>query len=416
MKKQRADAMATADGILAAVEKQGREMTREESSIIDTRMTEVNRLNAQIKMHDANNTLASLYNQNPGAIFDAGRENPAADLPRKQLNKGFISNLVRQATSEQREEWSIFLDTLAGRISASADLTPGGGGGAYIPSFVALPVEMNIASFTPVRNICRILPTATGAPTVVPVLSDSESAEQLTSNEATGLDDVVSGDTPPTALTGPVLGSYKISSKPILVPRETITDGVGDIVGDVLGALIARVSRFENLRYTTGTGSGQAQGFLTGCSLFETSGNLDLDMALDLTYGVPPLYRPNGVYMANDATIKFLRKIKTGLSGDKRTIWTDYNQRENTPATLHGYPIYVNNDMPAVASDGSFIDGELAFGDFSRYIVRMAEQGTPYVYRWPVPAKDGMGLIVLRRSDARLLVPTAIAKLSLGGS
>jgi len=72
--------------------------------------------------------------------------------------------------------------------------------------------------------------------------------------------------------------------------------------------------------------------------------------------------------------------------------------------------------MPSVASDGSYTGGELAFGDFKRFVVRQAELAQPFVYSYLVPAKDGRGLIVFRRSDSKLLVPEAISKLVLLGS
>ncbi|PYV73378.1 MAG: phage major capsid protein [Acidobacteria bacterium] len=109
------------------------------------------------------------------------------------------------------------------------------------------------------------------------------------------------------------------------------------------------------------------------------------------------------------------------ISGDKRQLWAfeDANATLGTPATLHGYPIYVNNDMSDVASDGSFggsYSSVLAFGDWKRFVVRQAENNSPYLYRYPVPAKDGSAVILFRRSDSKLLVPEAIAKLTVGTS
>jgi HK97 family phage major capsid protein len=173
--------------------------------------------------------------------------------------------------------------------------------------------------------------------------------------------------------------------------------------------------RFENLKYTKGNGTTEAEGFLTNCTA-HTAGSvaLDLDIALDLAYSVPALYRPNGVYMASDTTIKYLRKLKTGISGDKQQLWADADETKGTPATLHGYPIIANNDMDSVATDGTFAAKvPLAFGDFKRFVVRQAEMGVPYVRRYEVPAKDGTAVIVFRRSDSKLLVAGAIYKLTV---
>jgi hypothetical protein len=76
----------------------------------------------------------------------------------------------------------------------------------------------------------------------------------------------VSGDTPPTSLTGPKLSAYKLSSKPVYVPRETLVDGSGDIISDVLAPRFARIARKENALYTNGSGSGEAQGFTKGAT------------------------------------------------------------------------------------------------------------------------------------------------------
>jgi HK97 family phage major capsid protein len=308
---------------------------------------------------------------------------------------------------------------LAGDIRALADLTPSGDGGFLIPASVQSVMERDYAQFAPVVSVARVWGTDTGEPTTFPVLSDAENAVQLAPAATTGADATVSGDTPPTDVTGPKLGAYKVSSKPVFLSREIIGDSPIDIVTEVLGALLARVIRYENLQYTSGDGTTEAEGFLTNCSKHAAGAvALDLDIALDLVYAVDALYRPNGVFMASDSTIKYLRKLKTGITGDKRSLWKEAFEEGNatlgTPAKLHGYTILVNNDMDSVAADGTFAaKSPLAFGDFKRFVVRQAEMGRGYVYRYPVPARDGSGVILFRRSDSKLLVPDAICKLTV---
>jgi HK97 family phage major capsid protein len=155
------------------------------------------------------------------------------------------------------------------------------------------------------------------------------------------------------------------------------------------------------------------------CTNFEGSGTLDLDDALDLAYAVPALFRPNGVYMMSDGTAKHLRKLKTGITGDKRQLWADADATKGTPATLHGYPVKINPAMVDVASDGSYgggLSSVLAFGDFSKFVVRQAENGRAFLYRYQVPRRDGIGVIMFRRSDSRLLATSAVAKLDVGSS
>lgn len=330
-----------------------------------------------------------------------------------------LRDALSHATPEQLEEVTAFAAMVGGDIRAAANLVPTADGAFLIPSILQESMERSYAAFAPVISVCRVWGTDNGEPATFPVLSDSESAVQLASAATTGADATVTGDTPPTALTGPKLGAYKVSSKPVFIPRETIGDSPIDIVGEVIGALLARIIRYENLQYTTGDGTTEAEGFITNCTHMAAGAvALDLDIALDLAYTVPPLYRPNGVYMASDVTIKYLRKLKTGISGDKRSLWKDAFEEGNatlgTPAKLHGYPIYVNNDMDSVATDGTFAaKSPLVFGDFKRFVVRQAELGSGYLYNYQVPAKDGRAVIMFRRSDSKLLVSTAICKVTV---
>lgn len=356
----------------------------------------------------------------PLNIVDPGEDAPVS--VRRTQSNGWLSKLWDRANEGQREQIENLFAHMSGRkFNANANLSPTGDGGNLIPQFVANQIEMHVSAFTPVLKVSRIYGTEDGAQITYPVLSDSESAEQLAAEDLTGLDDVVSGDTPPTSLAGVKLGAWKVSSKPVLMPRELTTDTGLDIGGDVLTSLIARIARFENKKYTIGNGTTEAQGFLTACTHYDVTTPVSLDMCLDLTQQVEPLYRPNGVFMMSDVTKKYLSKLKTGISGDQRPLWGFGNASDGAGAAdqqarLWGYPVYVNNDMPDIASNGYLAGHEIAFGDFQKYVIRRAEFGVPFTYSWPIPAKDGRALICFRRSDAKLLVSSAIATFAVGGS
>jgi HK97 family phage major capsid protein len=370
-------------------------------------------LDSQLKNHEAGAYFPNNSKQ-PGE-FRLVADTVNEDVPHKKTISRFLQGMFASATMQQQEELRSLAGYLRGQPLAT-NLSPSADG-VLVPTFVATAVERIYSALHPVVDVARIYGTDTGATTTFPVIDDSVEAEQLAEIAETGADDDVTGDAPPT-LTGPQLKAWKISSKPVLVGRELFTDSDIDIVSEVIGALLARIIRKENVLYTVGDGVTGPQGFLH-CTNFEGSGTLDLDGALDLAYAVPALFRPNGVYMMSDGTAKFLRKIRTGLTGDKRTIWTDYNQREGTPATLHGYPVKINPAMTDVNNDGTYgggLSSVLAFGDFSKFVVRQAEQGRAFLYRYQVPRRDGIGVIMFRRSDSRLLASNAVAKLDVGSS
>ena len=388
-------------------------LSTEEKSIHNGILSQIGFCTEQLREHEAGAYLPT--NRQPGEFRLVAGTDEDNGTPHKKTISRFLQGMLQAATPEQQEEIRSLAGYLRGKPLAT-NLSPSADG-VLVPTFVSSAVERIYSALHPVVDVARLYGTDTGATTTFPVMDDSVEAEQLAEIAETGADDDVTGDAPPT-LTGPQLKAWKISSKPVLIGRELFTDSDIDIVAEVIGALLARIIRLENKLYTIGDGTTGPQGFLH-CTGFEGTGTLDLDGALDLAYAVPALFRPNGVYMMSDGTAKFLRKIKTGLSGDKRTIWTDYNQREGTPATLHGYPVKINPAMTDVAADGSYgggLSSVLAFGDFSKFVVRQAEQGRAYLYRYQVPRRDGIGVIMFRRSDSRLLTSNAVAKLDVGAS
>jgi HK97 family phage major capsid protein len=398
----RADIFAAAEGLVVRIKADKRDFNAAEQAQYNAFVASIKVLDEQIARLSAHST------------EDRG---PMPGTPRasRSSRSATLRDSLANATPEELGQINALAAFLGGDIRAAADLTPAGDGGFIIPSIVQGTMERDYAQFAPVVSVARLWPTETGVDATFPVLSDSESGVQLAPAAATGADATVSGDVPPTDLTGPKLGAWKVSSKPVFVPRETLTDSPIDIVTEILGALLARIIRYENLQYTSGDGTTEAEGFLQNCSHHAAGAvALDLDIALDLAYATPALYRPNGVYMMSDTTAKYLRKLKTGITGDKRQLWADADATKGTPATLHGYPVVVNNDMDSVAADGTFAAKvPLAFGDFKKFVVRQAEMGNGYIYRYSVPAKDGSAVIVFRRSDSALLVPEAICKLTV---
>lgn len=413
LKAEKAELKAVAESMVNAAIAAKKDLAGAEMAQYNALVASIKRIDSTLEEHAAGAHFTEPGNSNPRLPRLQGRT-PVAE-ERGGL-KSHLREIYNRATPEQREQINGLAAYLSGQsLMAAADLKPSGDGGVVIPRFVVPAMERDYAAFAPVVSVARLWATETGADTVFPVLSDSESAEQLASAATTGADATVSGDTPPTDLTGPTLKAYKVSSKPVFVPRETFTDSPIDIISEVVGALLARIIRFENLKYTKGNGTTEAEGFLTNATKLITGAvALDLDICMDLAYNVPALYRPQGVYQMNDTTAKYLRKLKTGISGDKQQLWADADATKGTPATLHGYPVVINNDMDSVAADGTFAGkNPVAFGNFSKFVVRQAENNQPYAYRYSVPAKDGAAVILFRRSDSKLLVPEAVSKVAV---
>lgn len=82
------------------------------------------------------------------------------------------------------------------------------------------------------------------------------------------------------------------------------------------------------------------------------------DAVLDLIYGLPKKYRQNARFLTNNLTIAKLRKLKDGQGN---YLWQPSAQA-GQPATLHGYGLAEDENMPDVAANAL----PIMFGDFKR--------------------------------------------------
>jgi HK97 family phage major capsid protein len=187
-----------------------------------------------------------------------------------------------------------------------------------------------------------------------------------------------------------ILGGYKVHSNTIKMSREAVEDTL--VTPDLHGYLAARFGvrfgRLINQYATTGTGSSQPTGFLTavgtaagtavgasgndGSSGANTLGTVDfekLESSLDYSY------RLNATYQVHPST---LTALKYQLDKNGRLVFPGLQTAEQT---IGGYKVYANPFLPALpASVGSptTYKGTLCFGDFSKFVIRLA---TPAVMR-----------------------------------
>ncbi len=102
----------------------------------------------------------------------------------------------------------------------------------------------------------------------------------------------------------------------------------------------------------TGLETARAAGTITAVAP-GTAGAGTFDDILELEYALPSKYRKNGSYIANNQTIKSLRKLK---DSDGRYLWAEPVAQGN-PSTLGGRPVFEVSDLP---------NGTIYFGDFRR--------------------------------------------------
>lgn len=227
--------------------------------------------------------------------------------------------------------------------------------------FVA-QLEKSLLAFGNVRGVADVMVTAKGEPLPWPTVSDHGNAAELLA-ENTG-----AAEADPTF--GVVtFGAFKISSKLVQVPNELMQDSAFDIESLLGGLLGERIARKENTYFTTGAGSTEPKGIVTGASSGVTAASatvLTFDELIDLQHSVDPAYRnnPGAGYMLNDTTLKAVRKLKDA-SG--MYLWQPSNEK-GVPSTLLNYPVIVNQQMASAATGTK----PVLFGDFKKFKIRQA--------------------------------------------
>lgn len=165
------------------------------------------------------------------------------------------------------------------------------------------------------------------------------------------------------------LGAYMYTSKLIRVSYQLLQDSAIDVEGFLARKMAERLARIRNEHFTTGTGSAQPDGIVTGATAGVTKAaggttSFTGDDIISLVHSVDPAYRSNGRFMFSDGVLQYIRKLK---DSNGQYLWQPSVQ-VGEPSTLFGYGYTINQDMAAapVANGTSVL-----FGDFNEgYVIR----------------------------------------------
>lgn len=240
---------------------------------------------------------------------------------------------------------------------------------AMSPSTTGAPIPtsfydqiIGIAKFAgPMLSTSTVLRTAGGENLQIPSQATYSSGTLTAAGSA-----LSEGD--PTFNAFTTLGAWKYGGL-ITIARELIEDSGVDLLGFLADQIGVGLGSTVNGVLTTGTGTVQPNGIVTGAGSAVTggtgvSGAFTADNLIDLVYSVNTVARkrPGAGFQMNAQGIANARKLKDtagnyvfspALSADKNDL-------------LLGYPIFENPDMAAPATGAKSV----LFGDLASYMVR----------------------------------------------
>ena len=263
-----------------------------------------------------------------------------------------------QALTEQAVDWGSSNDEQRALTVTTT------GGGYLIPQDYLRDLVRRMLAFGAVQRVARTIQTDSGAAMPFPKVDDTGNVGAILAiNTQVSEQDV--------AFTVTTLGAFMYTSKLIRVPFQLLQDSGFDIDDFLADILAERVARILNAHFTTGAGTTEPLGLVTGGTTGKTAAATTAFTAgelIDLVHSVNSAYRNSGRarFMLGDARIVDVRK----MADDNNNFLWQPGLQQGVPDTILGFPYEVNDQMPAATAGLS----PVAFGDFySGYIIRQVK-------------------------------------------
>lgn len=276
----------------------------------------------------------------------------------------------------------------------------GNQGGYTVQTTIASELIDILKAYGGVRGVASSISTAQGNPMSYPTSDGtSEVGEWIPENTTATAQDPTFGTVS--------LNVFKAGSKVIAVPIELLQDSQIDVVGMITKRIGERIGRTLNAGFTTGTGSGQPNGFVTAASTGKTgttgqTTTVIYDDLVDLQESIDYAYQQGGTcrWMMHQQTRKVIRKLK---DANNRPVWIDSwdaGVTQGTAGSLLGMDVVINNDMAQPGANAKTI----AYGDFSKYMIRDVMEMTILRFDDSAYAKLGqVGFLAWTRCGGNLL-------------
>jgi HK97 family phage major capsid protein len=233
-------------------------------------------------------------------------------------------------------------------------------GGYAIPEGFYNELQDNMLAFGGARDGATVLTTSSGNAIPIPT-SDATTQKAQIVGEGSAL------SSPQDPTFGVVTLNAFMYRSLILISLELLQDSAFNMEAWIKAKLAEYVARGTNTHFTTGNGSSQPQGYITGGTSGHTadaSNAVSYNDLVSLEHSVDPAYRRGaGVrWKFADSTLKLLKQLK---DSENRPLWLP-GLAVREPDTILGYRYTINQDMAAVEASAKSV----AFGDFAKFFVR----------------------------------------------
>jgi len=272
-------------------------------------------------------------------------------------------------------------------------------GGYLVPDEFRKELIVALEEENVIRGLATVFTTTSGVMTI-PVNSAHGSASWKSEESAYSTSDETFAEVTLNAYKGTAL---------IKVSEELLNDSAFPVESFIASEFGRRFGKLEEEAFISGDGSGKPTGIFNGSAVGATASAtnaITADEIMDVYHSLKRPYRSNAVWIMKDSTVKMLRKLVTGVSGDKTYLWQPGLQA-GEPDKLLGRPVVVSEFAPAATTGLK----PVVFGDPRYYYIgdrqAMSMQRLNELYA----ANGHVGFRQFRRTDGKLSLAEAVKHL-----
>ena len=352
LRGKRAELIKQATGIVEAAQAEGRSLNAEEKSKFDAMEADARSIKDQI------DTLERAAELKKELASNAEARQAAPKASKSSTFAKYLRNGMGALSSEER--------SIMGELRGTSTQIVGTDslGGFLVPQDFSDELDIATLFTGEVERLAKKLNTAGGALLDYPTINDTATDANLISEAAA----VTVQD---MTFANAQLSAYNYASQ-VRVSMQLLQDNAFDLNAFLAESMGERIARASNAALTTGTGSSQPQGIVTGSALGKTAAGAsaitESDL-LDLVYSIDPSYRnkPSFGLMMHDNIASAIRALGFGSSNDFPIFVP--SMEAGQPDRILGVPVYINNDMQSSIATGT---KTVIAADFSKYVVRNA--------------------------------------------
>ena len=331
----------------------------------------------------------------------------AAEERAKGIGEPVSGNTVIPTENTAEVEERAFRDYLLGKVTemrAGEQNVTMTNNGAIIPDSIANRIIDEVREICPILEGCDLYRVK--GTFKIPKWTKANDTHDITVGYASEFTELTADSGKFTSVD---LGGYLVGAL-TLVGRSVQNNASFNIVAFVIRKMAEKIAEFIEKELLTGAGSNSAEGALkTSNNIVAGSKNtISFDDLVKLQSSVKQVYQGNACWTMSNDTFTLIKLLKD--TNGRPLLETD--STKSFPHTLLGKPVYISDNMPAIAAGAK----PILYGDYSGLSVNIREDISIEVLREKYATQHALGIVAWFEFDSKITDEQKLAVLTLSAS